>query len=237
MNNSFRAHSLWRNTAAVVFSTLLCWATAGSALAAPVWSNGSPNGKNASLLSEFNQAEDFILNFTSNLTGVRFWSMEASTNDYLGSILYSIVSDVSGSPGSTVYASGTAAPTRTAAGTALGLNIFQNDFAISVSGLLAGTYWIELHNGPLSNSGFSDYYWAWTDFGAGDNGGTTPGREFDLTTPGSVWADNGAEHAFVVFGDRVVATVPESTSLALTAMALALLVMRRRLPGASRTAC
>lgn len=207
---------------------------AGSALAAvTLWDNGGPGASalGGSGMSDTNQAQDFTLGFTSDLTAARFWNLQASANDYAGSIFYQIVNDAAGTPGSTVYGSGTATPTRAAAGTVLGLSQFQNDFSIAVSGLLAGTYWIELHNGPITNSAFSDFYWSWADIG-GANGGSTRGQEDDLNEVAVQWTTNDSEHAFAIFGDRVIEPpppeIPEPATLALTGVALSFLAMRRR---------
>ena len=213
---------------------------AGGALAVvtPLWDNGGPGASalGGSGMSDTNQAQDFTLGFTSDLTAVRFWNLQASANDYAGSIFYQIVNDASGAPGSTVYGSGTATPTRVGAGTVLGLSQFQNDFSIAVSGLLAGTYWIELHNGALNVFDAiipADFYWSWADLG-GVNTLSTRGQEDYL--PESVgWTTNGSEHAFAIFGDRVIQPppppppgIPEPATLALTGVALSFLAMRRR---------
>lgn len=200
---------------------------AGSALAVVLWDNGGPavTDPGGSVMSDTNQAQDFTLLSTSDLTAVRFWSLELIPADYDGSIDYQIVNDAAGAPGSTVLGSGTATPTRIAAGSVLGYTQFQNDFSIAVSGLLAGTYWIELHNGPLSNDSFTDFYWSWADLDA-TNTPTTRGREDYLLDP-VAWTTNDREHAFAIFGDPA-SSAPEPATLALTGVGLALLVLRRR---------
>ncbi|MBI3368150.1 MAG: PEP-CTERM sorting domain-containing protein [Burkholderiales bacterium] len=182
-------------------------------------------------MSSANQAADFKLSFTTDLTSITFWSLEASTADYAGSIFYRIVGNTGGSPDdTTVYASGSATPTRSGAGTASGLSVMKNDFALSVAGLLAGTYWLELHNGGLAASADTDFYWSFADADA-INGTTSLDQEFAL--PGGVaWTTNDAEHAFLVNGDRVVTPppgVPEPGTMVLAALAgIALLATRRR---------
>jgi hypothetical protein len=152
--------------------------------------------------------------------------MESSIDDYSRSIFWEIRDDTSSSPGATVLGSGTANPTRTAAGAALGLSVFQNDFAIAVNNLAADVYWLVLHNGPLSNTAFTDYYWAWTDVG-GANLGTASGveRSLDPLDPG--WTTNGQEHAFLISADDV-APVPEPGALSLVLAGLAALRLARR---------
>lgn len=181
---------------------------------AVIYSSGPPDGLGGSAMTDFYQADDFSIVSNTSLTGIRFWNLEASVADYAGSIFWYIFSDNAGLPGTALF-SGSAAPTRTAAGTALGLNVFQNDFALSVS-LGAGTYWLVLHNGdPVTNNAFTDYYWATADF----TGNTTNrGAEQSITPPDPNWASNGLEHAFEVFGD---VTVPEPATYMLVGLGLA----------------
>jgi hypothetical protein len=67
------------------------------------------------------------------------------------------VADAAGAPDATnVIGTGTATPTRIAAGSVLAYNQFQNDFSISLTAVNAGTYWLETHDGPLATNSFSD---------------------------------------------------------------------------------
>jgi len=137
----------------------------GTASAAVVWNNGTPvadvNNQNGSIMSDTNQADDFQLLVTTDLTAIRFWSTEFTAADRLPLIFWQILSDAPGTPGS-VIASGSAAPTITAAGTNAGSPQFQNDFNISVLGLAAGTYRIRRADIPsgfklsVPSSGFYD---------------------------------------------------------------------------------
>jgi hypothetical protein len=219
----------------------LCALQASAAMALTVWDNGGPStaagaGEGGSNLSEFKQAEDFTLSFASNLTSVTFWSLEASAADYSGNIFYEITNNLAGVPGATVFGSGLAATTRTAAGSAAGLNQFKNDFALSVNNLAAGTYWITLHNGPMANSGFTDFYWSWADLNATNSGaGTFRGQELSLpATPATPWTTNSQEHAFLIAAD-LVPEVPEPETWMLLSAGLLGLAWRTRL-SASRKA-
>ncbi|MSV34964.1 MAG: PEP-CTERM sorting domain-containing protein [Bryobacterales bacterium] len=176
-------------------------------------------------MSDFIQGDNFVLAFTTNLTAVRFWDMELSAADYSGSIFWEIRNNAASVPGGTVLGTGTATPTRTAAGSALGLNIFQNDFAITVNNVAAGTYWLVLHNGPLASTTFSDYYWAWTAVG-GANAATDRGVEKSLNPLAVNWSTNGQEHAFLISGDAV--GIPEPGTLVFISTGIAAMGWARR---------
>jgi hypothetical protein len=209
----------------------LCALQASAAMALTVWDNGGPTvvlaDQGGSNLSEFQQAEDFTLSAASNLTSATFWSLEDSAADYRGSIFYEITNSFAGAPGATVFGSGTAITTRTAAGTAAGLTQYKNDFSLSVNNLAAGTYWITLHNGALSSPGFTDFYWSFTDINATNNP-TFRGKELALppmiATP---WSTNDREHAFLI-GGELVPEVPEPETWLLLSIGLTALALRSR---------
>ena len=203
--------------------------SSGTARASVLWNNGAPNITNlgGSGMSDTNQAQDFLLAVTSDLTAIRFWSLEGIPGDYTGSIFYQIVTNASGSPSSTVISSGLVVPTRLAAGTVLGFNQFQNDFTITANNVAAGTYWLELHNGPLGTTAFTDFYWSYTDLN-GTNTPTNRGQEFDLNAA-TGWATNDQETAMQIFGaPSAVGGVPEPSTLLLTSVGLAALLLRHR---------
>ena len=209
----------------------LCAFQASASMALTVWDNGGPTvvlaDQGGSNMSEFQQAEDFTLSAASNLTSMTFWSLEASSADYSGSIFYQVTNNLAGAPGATVFGSGTAITTRTAAGTAAGLTQYKNDFSLAVNNLAAGTYWITLHNGALSSPGFTDFYWSFTDLNPA-NTPTFRGKELSLppmvATP---WSTNSAEHAFLI-GGEFVPEVPEPETWLLLGVGLTVLALRSR---------
>jgi PEP-CTERM motif len=203
-----------------------CLLQAGSAMAVTLWNNGapavaSPGGSN---LSDTQQAQDFTLTSASSLTAVTFWSLEAAASDYVGSIFYQITNNQGGAPGTTVINFGTVTPTRTAAGVSAGFNQFQNDFVLPAVNLAAGTYWLTLHNGPLTTTAPLDFYWSWSDLNA-INTPTARGREFLLNPLDTQWRTNDQEHAFFITG---TAAIPEPTTWLLTGLGVATLAWRRR---------
>ena len=188
-------------------------------------------------MSSYLQAANFTTSFATNLSSASFWSLEAGSS-YDGSITYSILGNASGFPNgspdeSLVFASGSVAPTRTGTlGTALGLSVFQYDFALTVTNLAAGTYWLALHNGALSTAANeADFYWAWSDANA-TNGGALDDQERSLFPQDLTWGTNQAEHAFLIAGERFIGgqqiSEPGTLLLATLAAGLGLTLSRRR---------
>jgi hypothetical protein len=185
---------------------------AGPARAAVIYDNGGPNQASGNEMTAWIQAEDFTLAAATTITDVRFWSIEDAPVAYQGSITWTIYADAGGTPGAILFRGNTAAVTRTATGVVdlFGfLDEFQNDFSIGSVALGAGTYWLGLHNGPLTFDTRTEYYWETTD-----PNGTLFGQEDQTPFDDGVWFSNGQEHAFVLFGDGS-AVVPEPASLTL----------------------
>src|SRR5690242_20730496 len=103
-----------------------------------IFDNGGPNSLDGHEMGDTIQAEDFVVSFTSDLTAIRYWTLEAP-GAYLGSLTWAIYSDSSGQPGSTVASGNTSSVTTTdlgpVSGLGLPLNLFRNDFFITVNGL------------------------------------------------------------------------------------------------------
>ena len=113
------------------------------AQAAPfLYNNGAPNQANGNEMTQWIQAEDFVLPGPTTLTSVRFWDVEGA---YQGSIVWHIYANNVNQPGG-LLASGTVSPTHVATGNSLFFgNEFQDDFAFNVA-LAPGTYWLGLPN-------------------------------------------------------------------------------------------
>ena len=101
--------------------------------------------------------------------------------------------------------------------------MFQNDFNIAVGGLAAGTYWLVLHNGPIGNTNFTDFYWDWTAAGSGNNGME---QSLNPAVPG--FTTNGAEHAFALFGSPSALGSPEPGAWVLVTSGFAALLAVKR---------
>jgi hypothetical protein len=193
------------------------------AFAGLIYDNGGPDGVNGNEMTEWLQAEDFVLAAPATLTDVSFWSMEAA-GAYQGSIAWQVFSDSAGEPGSLQF-SGSATPTRTSAPEAIAFGYpvgMRNDFSVGSVALLGGTtYWLVLHNGALPPTYRADFYWATTA-----SNSTLTGHEQDVLYGPAGWSDNGQQHAFNLSGPT---DVPEPASLLLvSAGLLGLGFIRRR---------
>jgi len=174
----------------------------------PLWSddtilydNGGPNQQDGNEMTQWIQAEDFNLSADSTLMTVNFWDIEAPGGAaYQGEIDWTLYADAGGMPGA-AFASGAAVGgdvTRTfIQGGVLGFfDEYSDSFIISPGvALTAGTtYWLGLHNGPLTFTTRSEFYWETTNFN-----GTFTGHEDQAPFDG-VWFDNAQEHAFNLEG-------------------------------------
>jgi len=167
--------------------------TVSGAQAALIYNNGLPDGQNGNEMTAWIQAEDFTFTASQTVTAVRFWALDlAGGAAYQGSVVWQIYNDNSGQPGA-LLASGSAAPPAVVyQSTAYGPD-YQFDFSIGSQALLAGTYWLGLHNGPLTTQNRAQLYWETTGFN-----GTFTGHE-DIAPFTGAWFDNGQEHAFQLF--------------------------------------
>jgi PEP-CTERM motif len=174
-----------------------------------IYDNGPPNQQNGNEMTQWIQAEDFSVATTMTLGSVHFWDIEAPGGTaYQGQIAWGIYSDAGGSPG-TLLASGAAiggANTRMfIQGGVLGFfDEYSNSFNVTPFTLAANTtYWLGLHNGPLTFQTRSEFYWET----ANANSSFT-GHELIAPFTGG-WSDNGQQHAFQLLA------VPEPSTWAL----------------------
>jgi hypothetical protein len=185
--------------------------------ASVLYNNGAPNQANGNEMTAWIQAENFTLSAPATITDVRFWDGEGVYN---GSITWQIYADAGGAPGALLYSGNTAADTRTLTGlnVASSFTEYQDDFSIGAVALGAGTYWLGLHNGPLSIVDYDSFYWETTNPNL-----TTTGME-DATPFGDGWSN-----AFMLF-DNGQTPVPEpSTFLLLGAGLAGVGLLRRRM--------
>jgi hypothetical protein len=120
-------------------------------------------------MTQWIEADDFRVSADATLTGVFFWDLEdPNALGYQGEIDWILYADAGGYPG-TVLASGAAIGDQVARVPlhrhANGIyDQYSNSFNISpVVNLTAGTtYWLGLHNGPLSFTTRAEFYWQTT---------------------------------------------------------------------------
>lgn len=204
------------------------------ATAASIFDNGAPLVTNVRDISLFRTAEDFALASNTNIAALRFWISSTSPivadpqDNFSGSISYAFYADSSGSLGS-VIASGTvsgltAVPTGSIhSGSNAGMSVIDLDLT-SLVALAAGTYWLELHEGPtLSTSDGTNIGW---ELSAASGGNAHQG----LAANGLPSGNTGDELAFQLFDTPFhnTATVPEPGTFGLIALALLTLASNRK---------
>ncbi|MEP6601954.1 MAG: hypothetical protein ABJB49_09095 [Nitrospirota bacterium] len=117
------------------------------------------------------EADDFTLGAAVRVENVKFWNFEGS-GSFQGSILWQVYSNSpSNTPGTLLFSGTSENLTHVATGFVyFGYFEFITTFDITPVTLPAGTYWLALHNGPLSNNTEAGrVYWETTS-----NVGTRP---------------------------------------------------------------
>jgi hypothetical protein len=207
---------------------LLCSAFAQASI---IYNNGGPNQQDGNEATQWVQTEDFMLTSNQTVTGVEFWDIETPPG-YAGSITWWITGDTAGNPDfSNILGTGNLAlstHTLTANGcTVLGFFCeYDNTFGLSVALQGGVEYHLALHNGPVTNTTRSEFYWETTN-----PNGTNTGLECDLTTGAcyNSWSNNGGEHAFNLTAGGT--SVPEPSTLVFfgTSLVGAAGMLRRKL--------
>lgn len=225
-NRIYKLKILWRvmgnirNSAGLVALTLgLSFVARG----ATIYDNGVPNQFSGTQMSDFVVAEDFTVSGTSNISNIRFWSIQALLSDYLGSVYWAIYSDAASQP-AVILQGGfttpvTAMPTGAAASTVGGYAEYVFDIPVTFQ-LVIGNYWLALHNGPLATNSGNEMLWATTGSGNGSEALYNDGV--------NGWVGSGNELAFRVDGTAAFGDVPEPGTFGLLAGGLTAAALIRR---------
>jgi hypothetical protein len=191
-----------------------------------VYDNGAPNGINGFEITSWITISDFALSQPTLLTDVRFWAGTQSgyPEGYQGSIVWSIYGDNSSQPGALLYRD-SAVPVRTYDHASWWGNVYRHDFSFASLYLDPGTYWLGLHNGPLSFPGYgsSPFYWE-----SANSNGTLPLYMESAPFDSGVWITYSEEPAFQLSGSPTVVPVPGAAVLGAIGLSFAGWRLRRQ---------
>lgn len=166
-----------------------------------VYDRGAPDLTGGNEMTNWSQADAFVLSDTVELTSCRFWTLDFQAWD--GGCQYGIYENAGGVPGVLLY-SGAVSITRAATGRVLsGAPEFVNFFSFPNGTVLgAGTYFLALH--MSFDCGTRDnIYWEYSA-GPGDTAE-------DLGCDGG-WGGYGLRRAFVLFGNSECPPPPQATN-------------------------
>ncbi len=201
-------------------SLALALGASQGAMALTVFNNGTPDYFGGTQMSESIVADNFSLTSAANLTNIRFWSAQSAASDSLGSVYWSIYSNAANQPGSTIFSGlATVSGVDTLSPTTFGYGVYVYDLPV-VAALAAGSYWLGLHNGPLSSTTPSEMLWANTGLPNVGAGG--------VYLDGGDWVSSGNEQAFRLDATAITSPIPEPYMPAMMLAGLATLVGLRR---------
>ena len=170
-----------------LFGSLCSFLLAGSLCtdAAQIFDNGSPDLLNGFEMSNWIEADQFTLTTGATIQNVKFWDLE-KLGFFQSTIPWAIYSNTGNNKPGTLIASGFSSNlTHTATGRNDGFGFFEfiSTFDITPVTLPAGTYWLALHNGPLSYL-IQQVYWE-----TAVHSSTIPSQS-DITPFLGVWVAN-----------------------------------------------
>jgi hypothetical protein len=162
-----------------------------------IYDNGSPSLLEGWEMTNWKDGDQFTCDVPSILTAVRFWTIETKPTFY-GSVFWEIRSTSAGDlPGDVLYSGMSLGASRLATGRrTCGAAEVVNTFDMPAVSLPTGTYWLVLHNGPLSNTSSQSMFW-----GHAISTQTRPSRA-DMAPFLGQWYSNGLASplAFQLYG-------------------------------------
>ena len=193
----------------VLLCVFACQFSASVSDADVIFDNGASNQDDGWEMTQFWEADDFVLENWSQITGFKFWNY-ARAGAFTGTITWEIYTNSNSLPDRLIVSGSTSAVSNTLTGFDLFGTLLEGimTFPIPSYTLEPGTYWLALHNGPR-NYVTRGMFWAPT--GKRRSSGTpSVSRETQSTGP---WYTNdypgySPDLAFQVFG----AVVPPLTT-------------------------
>jgi hypothetical protein len=181
-------------------------ALTSQSMAALLVDNGSPDLVSGTQMSATRVAENFTLASASDISSIRFWSVQSAASDYTGSVNWAIFSSTGSAPDAVLFgANAVVAGVATGTGTGFGYDAYEFNISMAAS-LAAGDYWLSLYTGPLNAVDPPEMLWATTASGTGPSG---------LYLDGGTWVSSGNEHAFMLNGETTVSAIPEPENVLL----------------------
>ena len=187
-----------------------------TAQADQIFDNGVPDLLEGMELTRWREAERFTVSNPVIIGHVRLWDFEAAPGAFSGSFLWEIrANSATNRPGVILYTGTSTNLVRFATGRrAAFLNWPEsvNTFDLPAASLAPGTYWLVLHNGPLSNNAGQDFFWE------GAINPSTDASMHDIAPFANNWRSNStsgaplSKLAFQLFG------VPEAARPHVTAV-------------------
>ena len=178
--------------------------SAGAHAADVIFDNGVSNQDDGWEMTQFYEADDFVIAERTQLSGFKFWNY-ARTGYFTGTITWEIYADLAGSPAHLVASGASPASTHIATGFSLFGLLFEavTTFHVPPVTLDPGTYWLALHNGPRQHV-TRGMFWAPT--GKKRSSGT-PSHSREALSDGTWYSNDypgmSPDLAFQVFGTVV----------------------------------